>query len=237
MDNEPGPSSNESVDVGRLRKKAVLLLVFSVTLLASMFCIPAGTLWYWEAWTLIGTLVLPATGVFVYLLKKDPELLARRLKTKEKEKEQKSLMKYSVWFFFLAFLLPGFDKRFGWSEVPWWLALFADVLVFLGYLLFFYVIRENRYASRVVEVEKEQTVIDTGPYSIVRHPMYVSNLLIYSLAPLALGSFWAVPVAAGGILFILARRIRNEEDVLMRDLSGYREYMARTRYRLIPGIW
>jgi protein-S-isoprenylcysteine O-methyltransferase Ste14 len=121
--------------------------------------------------------------------------------------------------------------------LPWWVAVLADILVFLGYLLFVYVIRENRYASRVVEVETEQKIVNTGPYAFVRHPMYVANILIYSSAPLALGSYWAMPIAAAGILFILVRRIRNEEEVLMRDLQGYREYMTKTRYRLIPGIW
>lgn len=224
-------------DIQRLKRKALVLLLSAILLMAAMFCLPAGTIAYWEAWILIAILVLPAAGVFLYFIQKDPAVLMRRMKTREKEKEQKSLMKYSVLFYFFAFLIPGFDRRYGWSDVPWWLVAIADILVFLGYLLFVAVIRENRYASRVVEVEKGQQVVTTGPYAVVRHPMYVSNLLIYTFAPLALGSYWAMPITAGGILFILVRRILNEEIVLLRDLPGYHEYTQTTRYRLIPRIW
>ena len=136
----------------------------------------------------------------------------------------------------IGFSLPGLDFRFGWSEVPVTVVLAADGIIFLGYLIFSLTLRENSYASRVVEVEKEQTVISTGPYAIVRHPMYLGILLIYLFTPIALGSYLAVSVF---FLFVplLVYRIRNEEEVLVRELPGYSEYRKKTRYRLIPFVW
>ena len=155
---------------------------------------------------------------------------------REKETEQKLITKFSYVYFLLAFLLPGFDKRFEWSNVPVAVVIVADILVLLGYGMFFLVLRENRYASRIIEVEQEQKVISSGPYAIVRHPMYLGISLMYILSPLALGSYWAM-IPAILIIPVIIARIRNEESVLARDLSGYQEYMQKTRYRLIPGMW
>ena len=155
---------------------------------------------------------------------------------REKEAEQKLIVKLSYLFYFLTFSLPGFDKRFGWSEVSVEAVIAANIVVLLGYGIFFLVIRENRYASRVIEVEREQQVISSWPYAIVRHPMYAAVLMMVVFSPLALGSHWAMIPA---VLFvpILVARIRNEESVLARDLEGYQEYSQRTKYRLIPGLW
>ena len=139
-------------------------------------------------------------------------------------------------FFFAAFLIPGFDKRFGWSSVPLEVIIIADAIVVGGYLLFVIVLRENRYASRIIEVEKKQKVITTGPYAFVRHPMYSGVLLMYGFSPLALGSYWGMIPNALLILLIVAR-IRNEEKVLKQELEGYREYTQKVKYRLVPGIW
>ena len=155
---------------------------------------------------------------------------------REREAEQKLIIKLSYIPFLLAFLLPGFDKRFGWSNVPVGVVVIGDILVLLGYGIVFLVFRENRYASRIIEVEQGQTVIRSGPYAMVRHPMYLGSLLLYSLSPLALGSYWAM-IPAILIIPIIVARIRNEESVLARDLNGYQEYMQKTCYRLIPGIW
>ena len=204
--------------------------------LGGMFFLPAGTFAYWEAWTYIAVLFIPMFFVFIYLVKKEPELLARRMKMKEKEAEQKLIIKLSYIPFLVAFLLPGLDKRFGWSNVPVVVVLIADILVLISYGIFFLVIKENPYASRIVEVEPEQTVITSGPYAKVRHPMYSVVLTMYLFSPLALGSYWAIiPIIF--IIPLIVARILNEEKVLLRDLDGYEEYMQKTRYRLIPGIW
>ena len=155
---------------------------------------------------------------------------------REKEREQQLLIKFSYPLFLLAFILPGLDHRFGWSTVPFAVALAADGIIFCGYLLFVLVLKENRYASRVVEVAQDQPVISTGPYAVVRHPMYVSVLMIYLASPIALGSWWAM-AASCWIILVLVRRIRNEEDVLARSLPGYQAYTRITRFRLLPGVW
>lgn len=202
----------------------------------AMFFVPAGTWAYWEAWVYLAVLFIPMSFVLVYLLKNDPALLERRLRMREKEAEQKTLIKFSLLYFILIFLVPGFDKRFGWSDVPTALVLVGDGLVLLGYGVFFLVLRENSYASRVIEVEAGQKVISTGPYAVVRHPMYLGVSLLYTFTPLALGSYWGV-IGALMIVPILVVRIRNEESVLERDLDGYKAYKEKTRYRLIPGLW
>ena len=176
------------------------------------------------------------TLVLIYLFKNDPGRLERRMKTREPETEQKLIVKLSVPLFLIAFLLPGFDQRFGWSDVPMGVVVMAEILVFLGYGMFFLVGRENRYASRVVEVEQEQKVISSGPYAIIRHPMYLGLLVMYIYSPLALGSYWAI-IPAILIIPVIVVRLLNEENVLARDLKGYKEYMEKTPDRLLPGIW
>jgi len=228
---------NQSVNLKQLRVTVVVRLLAAIVLLGLMYCLPAGTIQYWQAWVYIAILIVPASALLVYLLQKDPELLERRMRTREKEREQKKIVKFSYVFFFLAFLIPGFDRRYGWSDVPLVIVIVADTFVLLGYLLFVLVLRENRYASRVIEVAEGQKVVSTGPYSVVRHPMYLANLLIYAFSPLALGSFWGTPILTLGTVLMLVYRIRNEEEVLAGKLDGYREYVQRTRFRLIPGVW
>jgi len=201
-----------------------------------MLFLPAGTFHYWQAWGYLAILTIPMVLVMTYLIRKDPELLERRMRMREKEAEQRSIIKLSILFFFAAFLIPGFDKRFGWSSVPIEVIIIADAIVVGGYLLFALVLRENRYASRIIEVEKKQKVIATGPYAVVRHPMYSGALLMYGFSPLALGSYWGmIPNAL--LLIIIVARIRNEEKVLNQKLEGYREYTQKVKYRLAPGIW
>jgi protein-S-isoprenylcysteine O-methyltransferase Ste14 len=213
---------------------ARLLIVIPVLL--TMFFLPAGTFAYWEAWAYLAILFIPMFFVLTYLLKNEPELLERRMRMREKEAKQKLIIKLSFLYFLLAFLLPGFDKRFEWSNVPVVLVIAADILVLLGYGTFFLVLRENRYASRIIEVEQEQKVISSGPYAIVRHPMYLGISIMYIFSPLALGSYWAM-IPSLLIIPLLVVRIRNEESVLMRELKGYQEYLQKTKYRLFPGIW
>jgi protein-S-isoprenylcysteine O-methyltransferase Ste14 len=221
---------------GQLARKALVRLVAGLLILPALLFLPAGTVAYWEAWAYLAVLFLPITVVFVYLLVNDPELLDRRLRGKEKDARQSLLIKLGSVCCAISFLLPGLDRRFGWSHVPVAAVVAADVLVLLGYGLFALVLRENSYASRVVEVEQGQRVVTTGPYAIVRHPMYLAALVMFLFTPLALGSWWAV-IPALPLVAVLVARIRNEEQLLAKELEGYQEYVRNTRYRLIPGVW
>ena len=223
-------------DHSELRKKIFLRVILVILIMAAMFFLPAGTWKFWQAWAFMAILLVPMCFVVLYFLKKDPELLERRMRMKEKEPEQKTIITLSYPLFLAAFLLPGFDKRFGWSAVPPWLVIAADIIVLAAYGLVFRVMQENRYLSRVVEVDQKQKVISTGPYAVVRHPMYAAVIPMYFLSPLALGSFWALIPAAFVPLTIIAR-IFNEEKVLGHDLEGYTEYTRKVKYRLIPWIW
>ena len=227
---------NNQLPQGKLTKMVSVRLLVFIPLLLAMFFLPAGTFAYWEAWVYLTVLLVPMVLVLIYLLRNDPELLERRMRMSEKESEQKLIVRISYLYCLLVFLLPGLDKRFGWSNVPVVVVIVADVLVLVGYGMFFLALRENRYASRIIEVEPEQRVISSGPYAIVRHPMYVGVSLIYIFSPLALGSYWAT-IPSLLIIPLLVARIRNEESVLGRELKGYKEYMQKTKYRLIPGIW
>jgi protein-S-isoprenylcysteine O-methyltransferase Ste14 len=227
---------NKQISKSELIVMVCARFISAFLILLAMFLIPAGTFAYWEAWTYIAVLFIPMFFVFIYLIGNEPELLARRMKMKEKEAEQKLIIKLSYIPFLVAFLLPGFDKRFSWSNVPVMVVVIADVLVLISYGIFFLVIKENPYASRIVEVEPEQTVITSGPYARVRHPMYSVVLTMYLFSPLALGSYWAI-IPMIFIIPLIVARILNEEEVLVRGLNGYKEYIQKTRYRLIPGIW
>ena len=205
-------------------------------LMPALLFLPAGTLDYWEAWVYLAIVLTSMIGYLLYFLKNDPGLLERRMRAKEKETRQRSLVIAMSLLFFLAYLVPGFDRRFGWSSLPVTAVLLADLVVALSYALIFLVLRENRYASRIVEVEEGQEVVETGPYAVVRHPMYLGALLMMLAAPLALGSWWAILPAFANIP-LLAARIMDEEALLQQELEGYGAYMERTRFRLVPGVW
>jgi protein-S-isoprenylcysteine O-methyltransferase Ste14 len=219
-----------------LARKVYGRVLVAVPVIWAILFLPAGTLAYWEAWLYLAVLLIPMFFVFRYLLKNDPQLLERRMQMREKEAVQRRLMSVALAYFLLVFILPGLDRRWGWSDVPPPAVLVADLLVMLGYGLFVLVLRENQFASRTIQVETDQRVISSGPYAIVRHPMYLGLLLMYLASPLALGSYWAL-LPALLIVPILVARIVNEEQVLERGLAGYREYKQVTRYRLLPRIW
>ena len=219
-----------------MKGKMALRLGIGIVAVVLVLFAPAGSFDYWEARVYCAVIFVPMTFVIAYFLKNDPALLERRMRFKEKETEQKAIVKVINIIFLAAFLLPGLDYRFGWSDVPPTIVLAANAVVFLAYVFVFLVMRENSYASRIIEVEKGQKVISTGPYAIVRHPMYLGMALMLLATPAALGSYWAYTVFLPLPLFIVPRLL-NEEKVLLKGLPGYREYCEKTRYRLIPRIW
>ncbi|UCF59307.1 MAG: isoprenylcysteine carboxylmethyltransferase family protein [Candidatus Bathyarchaeota archaeon] len=215
-----------------------VFLFFSLTFIAiglALF-LPAGSLNYWQAWTFMGVLFIPAIFIIFYFLKNDREFLERRLKFREKETQEKSIIKIALLLFFIGFLIPGLDYRYGWSNVPFWLVISSDIVVFLAYITVFFVFKENSYASRIIKVDKKQEVITTGPYAIVRHPMYAAVIPMFLCIPLALGSYFALIFFVPTVPVILFR-ILDEERVLLRDLKGYKEYTKKVKYRLIPLVW
>jgi protein-S-isoprenylcysteine O-methyltransferase Ste14 len=221
---------------GELFKLVLSRFFMALAVLMAVFFLPAWSFGYWQAWVYLLTLFIPLIIFIGTLYNRHPDLLIRRMRFREKEEQQKTIVKLAYIPFLLAFLLPGFDVRLGWSNVPGGLSIAADLVVLLCYCLVFLVFRENRFASRIVEVEKEQTVISSGPYAVVRHPMYTGSALMYIFTPLALGSYWAI-IPAVLIVPVLVARILNEEEVLSKDLKGYPEYKQKVRFRLIPGIW
>ncbi|HUW93738.1 MAG TPA: isoprenylcysteine carboxylmethyltransferase family protein [Bacteroidales bacterium] len=216
--------------------RAIMMFLFSILLVGVLVFLPAGTMKFWNGWLFMAALFIPMFFVLIYLMLKDPELLARRLKTKEKEKTQKVYLVLSIIVCLSAILIPGLDHRYGWSAVPLPVAAVSTVIMMSGYLMFFIVMKQNTYASRVVEIQDEQKLIDTGLYSFVRHPMYLAATILYLFIPLVLGSFYGL-IAAVFIPMLLIIRIMNEEKVLVNGLKGYDEYMKKVKYRLFPGIW
>lgn len=205
-------------------------------ILLLLILIPAGTLIYWQVYLYFTILVVPMIFVLFYFLRNDPNFLERRTRAKEKEKDQVIIQIVFSFIFLSGFVIPGFDKRYGWSDVPIYLVLIADNVILLGYLLIFFVFKQNSYASRIVEVERDQKVISTGLYSFVRHPMYIGVIIMFVPTPVALDSYWGlIPMAT--IPIALVFRIKNEEKVLRENLPGYNEYCKKTRYRLIPYLW
>ena len=215
---------------------ALSKLLAGLGIVMLLLFLPAGTWCYWQAWLFIALLFIPMTLVGIWLLFRQPYLLAKRLNNKEKQTKQKSIVALSGVMFILGFVLCGLDARYAWSDIPLWLIICASVLFLLGYAIYVEVMRENAYLSRTIEVQEGQRVIDSGLYSIVRHPMYSATLLMYLAMPLILGSAWALLVFAIYPLLIL-QRIRNEETLLAAELPGYTDYQQRIRYRLIPWIW
>jgi protein-S-isoprenylcysteine O-methyltransferase Ste14 len=215
-------------------QKAFITPVIILIVLGAVLFAPAGSLRFWQAWTYWTGFSVLTLFITIYFFKKSPDLLARRMKYKEKETTKKPPVILNL--FLLCYVIPGLDFRFHWSTVPVRLVLAANAVVFLGYIFIVLVFRENSYASTIIQVEKKQRVITTGPYTIVRHPMYMGLSLMILSTPLALGSYWAI-IPAILIIPINVFRVIGEEEVLLRDLTGYKDYCSKTRYRLIPYIW
>jgi protein-S-isoprenylcysteine O-methyltransferase Ste14 len=219
-----------------LKKKIAIRFSLLPLFLGLIVLLSAGTLKFWQIYVYFAVLVVPMVFALLYFLKKDPRFLERRMKEKEKERQQKLIQILGILIFLAGFITAGLDHRFAWSGVPIYLILTADIIVLLSYLMIFFSFRENTYASRIVEVSEHQKVISTGPYKFVRHPMYLGVLVMFLATPISLGSYWALtPFAFLPVLLVL--RILNEEKVLSNNLQGYKEYCERTKYRLLPGVW
>ena len=199
----------------------------------------AGTLFYWQAWAYLAAFFAPAIIVTRYLMENDPALLERRLSagpTAEKERVQKVVMSLAMVGFIALIAVPALDHRFNWSTVPVNLALIGDLMVVLGFYLVFLVYKENSFSSATIQVAADQKVISTGPYAVVRHPMYAGSLPMLIGIPLALGSYWGL-LALAAMMPALIWRLLDEERFLAKNLPGYREYCAKVRSRMIPGIF
>ena len=219
-----------------LLRQAMVKFFSGVLLVGLLLFLPAGTLHFRRAWLLMGILFVPMFLAGLVMLFKSPELLRRRLKAREAEGEQRTVIALSGLMFLLCFILAGLNFRSDWMMLPRWVSLAAAGVFLLGYGIFAEVLRENAYLARTIEVEEGQKLIDTGLYGIVRHPMYSATVLLFLAMPLVLGS----PLSFGVMLLylpIIAKRIRNEEKVLSKGLEGYRDYCQRVKYRLFPGIW
>lgn len=197
---------------------------------------PAGTLDFWQGWLFVGLLFVPMFIAGLVLLAKNPGFLEKRLDVKEKQSAQKGVVALSGLMFIAGFVVAGLDFRFGWSVMPHWVTVAAAALFLVAYALYAEVMRENAYLSRTIKVEAGQTVVDTGLYGIVRHPMYMATLLLFTVMPLVLGSWYALIVFAAYPAIIIVRLL-DEEKLLSRDLPGYEAYRQKVKYRLLPFIW
>jgi protein-S-isoprenylcysteine O-methyltransferase Ste14 len=223
----------------KLIARAILGFLFLMLVLALALFLPAGSLRFWQAWVYLGVFALCTTLITIYLATHDPTLLADRVRAgpvAEGEKSQRIIQSLASLFFVGLFIVPGFDYRYGWSNVPGYLSLLADDLVALGFFFVFLVFRENSYTSGTIQVSEGQKVVTTGPYSLVRHPMYAGAGLLVMVTPIALGSWVAIPLAIG-LMLVIVVRLREEEKLLAERLAGYAEYCSEVRHRLIPFIW
>lgn len=216
--------------------KAVGGLLYVFVAISALIFLSAWTLNYWQAWTFLAVFMISISAIFLYLAKHDANLLARRVKTSENEQSQKVIRLLVNLAFSAAIVLSALDHRFAWSVMPSEVIFAGDAVVLLGLLIIFFVFKENTFTAQTVEVEAGQKVISTGPYALVRHPMYVGGLVFMLGIPLALGSWWGLLAI---VLFApaLTWRILDEENLLAKELPGYAEYCNRVKYRLVPFVW
>lgn len=215
---------------------AITRVLAGLVLVGALLFIPAGTFGWWQAWLLIGILFIPMIIAGFVMLFKSPDRLRKRLNAREEQDEQKTVIVLSGLMFLAAFIVAGLNFRFQWIVLPDAVSYVAAVFFLLSYALYAEVIRENAFLSRTIEVQENQKVVDSGLYGVVRHPMYMSTLVLFLAMPLVLGSLISFFIT---LLYlpIIVKRIKNEEQVLEEGLEGYREYETRVKYRLIPFIW
>ena len=216
--------------------QAIIKYVFGVLIVGALLFIPANSFEYWNGWLFMGLLFIPMFIAGIVLMIKNPELLRKRLNATEKENEQKWVLLFSGLMFIIGFIVAGLNYRYRWIEMPNIVVIISSILFIIAYILYAEVLRENTYLSRTIEVQDNQKVIDTGLYGFVRHPMYAITILLFLTMPLILGSifsfivFFVYPV-------IIAKRIKNEEEILEKNLKGYIEYRKKVKYRIVPFIW
>jgi protein-S-isoprenylcysteine O-methyltransferase Ste14 len=221
---------------GKLFAQAVVKFLLGIMLTAILLFISAGTVDFGNAWLFMGLLFIPMSIAGIVLMRKNPELLRKRLKAKEKEPKQKTIILLGGLMFLCGFIIAGLDHRYGWMALPKWIVIASSFVFLLSYILYAEVLRENAYLSRTIEIQEDQKIIDTGLYGIVRHPMYSATIFLFLAIPLILGSlfsffiFLTYPV-------IIVKRIKNEEKVLEEGLPGYVDYKKRVKYRILPFVW
>jgi protein-S-isoprenylcysteine O-methyltransferase Ste14 len=218
-------------------KSRIMVYIVPMILMIMLWMVlflPAGTIQFWEAWIFWLGFSLVTLLITVYFKKRNPGLLSRRTKVREHPAAKKAPALFKAYY--IGFIIPGLDFRFRWSNEPIWLVIVSNIVDLTAYIFIFVVFKENSYASTIIQVENEQHVITTGPYSVVRHPMYLGMVVMSLFMPLALGSYFAIiPMLL--IIPTLLFRIKNEEVVLLSELRGYKDYCSKTKYRLIPFIW
>lgn len=220
----------------KLFLEAIVKFTCGLLLVLALIFLPAGTVNYPYGWLLVGLLFVPMLIAGFVMLAKSPEFLKKRLDVKEKQATQKGVVVYAGLMFIAGFVVAGLDYRFGWSNMPQWVTIIASVLFLFSYALYAEVMRENAYLSRTIRVEEGQKVVDTGLYGIVRHPMYAVTILLFLMMPLVLGSWYAL-IAFAFYPVIIIVRLKDEEDLLTRELPGYEAYKQKVKYRIIPFIW
>ena len=220
----------------KLLIQGIAKFLAGVILLGVLLFLPAGTLAWPQGWRLMAILFIPMLLAGVVMIRKNPELLRKRLNAKEKQAEQQDVLKLSALMFLAVFILAGLNFRFRWIVLPDWISWTAAAIFLISYGLYAEVMRENAFLSRTIEVQENQKVVDSGLYGIVRHPMYMSTLFLFLAMPLVLGSVISFLIM---LLYIpiIAKRIRNEEQVLEEGLDGYTEYKQKVKYKVIPFIW
>ena len=216
--------------------QAIIKFMLGVLIIGLLLFIPANTINYWNGWLFMALLFIPMFIAGIFMMVKSPDLLIKRLNAKEKENEQKEVILYSGLMFLSGFIIAGLNYRYNWITIPNYVVIISSVVFLVAYILYAEVLRENTYLSRTIEVQENQKVVDTGLYGIVRHPMYAVTILLFLSMPLILGSiisfviFLIYPV-------IISKRIKNEEEVLEKELDGYQEYKKKVKYKIIPFIW
>ncbi len=215
---------------------ALIKVISGILSCGLLIFIPANTIEYWNGWLLIGLLFVPMFMAGIVMMIKAPELLKKRLNAKEKQGEQKQVVLFSAIMFISGFIIAGLNYRYEWIILPDSVVIIASIILVISYILYAEVLRENKYLSRTIEVQENQKVVDTGLYGIIRHPMYMATIFLFLSMPLILGSIYSFAIF---LLYpiIIAKRIKNEEEVLEKELTGYTEYKNKVKYKMIPFIW
>lgn len=216
--------------------EAIIKILLGIIIIGLLIFFPAGTINYWNGWLLMGLLFIPMFIAGIVMMIKSPELLKKRLNLKEKQGKQKQVVLLSALMFIAGFIVAGFNFRYGWIVFPNIVIIISSIIFVLSYIVYAEVLRENKYLSRTIEVQENQKVIDSGLYGIVRHPMYMSTIFLFLSMPLILGSIYSFVIF---LIYpiIIAKRIKNEEEVLEKELEGYAEYKNKVKYKMIPFIW